>query len=81
MSTKMSEEAKVFNYKMAVYLEKTRDDERLTMQAVADKLEKPHSFIGKIENQHRRLDVGEFVHYCQAIKQDPVMVLARLMIM
>lgn len=30
-----------------------------------------HSFIGKVEQGERRLDVVEFVRYCEALKLSP----------
>ena len=41
------------------------------MRSLAQVLGTPHSFIGKIENQERRLDVVEFVRYCTALEVDP----------
>jgi len=37
------------------------------MRDLAAKLDKPHSYIGKVEQQERRLDVVEYVQYCEAI--------------
>jgi transcriptional regulator with XRE-family HTH domain len=71
----MKEAAKQTNQKMSVYLKQVRQDERFTMRALAEILGTPHSFIGKIEQQGRRLDVGEFIHYCRAMNRDPVVVL------
>ena len=45
----MKEAAKQTNEKMAVYLKTLRQDENYTMRALAEILETPHSFIGKIE--------------------------------
>jgi transcriptional regulator with XRE-family HTH domain len=74
----MKEQAKLFNEKMAVHLKTLRQYEKFTMRSLAEVLETPHSFIGKIEQQGRRLDVGEFVHYCRALGKDPAQVLADL---
>jgi hypothetical protein len=41
------------------------------MRSLSEVLGTPHSFIGKVENQERRLDVVEFVRYCQALEVDP----------
>ena len=60
-----------FNVKLGEHLKIERTEQRYTMRALADKLETPHSFIGKIEQNSRRLDVGEFVQYCKALDIDP----------
>ncbi len=48
------------------------------MRSLAQIIGTPHSFIGKIENQERRLDVVEFVRYCNALEVDPTEGLALL---
>jgi len=30
------------------------------------------NLIGKVENNNRRLDIGEFIYYCHALDLDPV---------
>lgn len=40
-------------------LKKARIEAQLSQQAVADKLDKPQSYISKIESGERRLDVAE----------------------
>ena len=70
--------AKIQNEKMATHLKTIRQDESFTMRRLAEKIGSPHSFIGKIEQQSRRLDVGEFTLYCQALGRDPVEVFAEI---
>ena len=41
------------------------------MRSLAQVLGTPHSFIGKIQNQELRLDVIEFMRYCDALEVDP----------
>lgn len=60
-----------FNVKLGEHLKIERTAQSYTMRTLAAKLEKPHSFIGKIEQNNRRLDVGEFVQYCKALDIDP----------
>ena len=43
----------------------------MTMREVASKLKVPHSWVGKVELGDRRLDVLEFVRYCQILGADP----------
>jgi hypothetical protein len=41
------------------------------MRSLAQVIGTPHSFIGKIEHQERRLDVVEYTRYCNALDIDP----------
>jgi hypothetical protein len=68
----MKVKAKEINVKMAEHLKTLRLGDRYTMRQLAGVLGTPHSFIGKIEQQGRRLDVGEFILYCRAMGKDPV---------
>lgn len=43
----------------------------LTQQQVADILDKPQSYMAKIEGKDRKMDVVEFVEICKAIQQKP----------
>lgn len=59
------------NKKMADWLLKKRLEKDLSMRALATLIKEPHSFIGKVEQQTRRLDVLEFITYCDALEADP----------
>lgn len=58
--------------KLCKWLIQQRKIKDLTMREVAEIIDKPHSFIGKIEAGQRRLDVVEFVWYCQKLDLDPI---------
>lgn len=45
------------------WLREQRQAKGLTMRNVAELMEVPHSLIGKIECNQRRLDVGELIAY------------------
>lgn len=51
----------------------------LTQQDVADRLEKPQSFVAKIEGSERRLDIAEFIDYAHALEHDPVELLRAML--
>ncbi len=42
------------------------------MRELSDRLGVPHSFVGKIEQGERRIDVVEFIQYCEALGVSPV---------
>jgi transcriptional regulator with XRE-family HTH domain len=67
-----SDKAKEKHRKMSDHLRTVRKDNGLTMRALSLRLGTPHSFIGKIENQDRRLDIAEFVLYCEGLEKDPI---------
>jgi DNA-binding transcriptional regulator YiaG len=75
----MKNDAKLTNEKMATHLKQIRDQENLTMRSLAERIGTPHSFVGKIEQQGRRMDVGEFIHYCKAMQRDPTVELQAIM--
>lgn len=59
------------NKRLCSWLKQQRQLKKHTMRSLSEILGTPHSFIGKVENQERRLDVVEFVRYCQALEVDP----------
>ena len=50
----------------------------LSQRQLATRLEKPRSFVSKVETGERRLDVVEFIAYTQAIGCDPYELLRQL---
>tara|TARA_B100001971_G_scaffold123815_1_gene113985 strand:- start:230 stop:469 length:240 start_codon:yes stop_codon:yes gene_type:complete len=56
------------NYRKLIALLATKRKETgVTQQALAVSLKKPQSYIAKIENNDRRLDVIEFLAICEAL--------------
>ena len=53
------------------WLKKERKSRKLSMRDLAAIIDMPHQFIGKIESAERRLDVYEYVVYCEAMGVDP----------
>ena len=51
-------------------LKKARIEVGLSQQAVADKLDKPQSYISKIESGERRLDIAEMKRIAEIYKKD-----------
>ncbi len=50
---------------------KIRHTKNLTQIEVAERLNKPQSFVSKYENGERRLDIIEFLEVCKALETDP----------
>lgn len=59
------------NRQLTRWLRIQRRLQGLTMREVGERLFIPHSYISKIEHCERRLDIVEFVRYCQALGVDP----------
>ena len=56
-------------------LTKIRKDAKLTQAYVASQLNKPQSYIAKIERFERTLDVVEFVDLCRVVGADPAVLI------
>ena len=52
------------------WLRQQRETKGLTMREAGKLLSKPHSFIAKIETGQRRLDVIEYIWYCEKLGFD-----------
>ncbi len=57
--------------KLLKWLKEKRVEGRLTMRQLAVRLDVHHSWVGRVELGERRLDVMEFVRYCNALEADP----------
>lgn len=53
------------------WLKSQRKAQNLTMRDLSERIGKPHSFIQKVEQGERRLDVVEFIWYCKSLGIDP----------
>jgi len=53
------------------WLKEQRVNSGLTMRDLGEKLNLHHSIIGRIELGERRLDVVEWIEYCEALNADP----------
>ena len=53
------------------WLKQARQDQNFSMRALAERMDKPHSFVQKVEQGERRLDVVEYVWYCQQLGVKP----------
>lgn len=53
------------------WLKNEREARGLTLRDVAKIVGRHHSIIGKLEQSSRKIDIVEFVEYCQALGLDP----------
>lgn len=56
-----------------------RESAGFTQRALAERLKRPHSFVGRIEAGERRVDVIEFIEIARVLNADPHKMLDRLM--
>ena len=52
-----------------------RKAQELTQAQLAEKLEKPQSYIAKIESRERKLDIIEFFDLCYQLDEEPIAIL------
>jgi transcriptional regulator with XRE-family HTH domain len=52
-------------------LAQARKDAGIAQQKLADRLDRPQSFVAKIEGGERRIDVIEFIAIAKAIGREP----------
>ncbi|WP_407675209.1 helix-turn-helix domain-containing protein [Pasteurella atlantica] len=55
----------------------TRKKQGITQQQIANKLNKPQSYIAKIERCERKLDILEFIELCEAMNTSPITILQK----
>lgn len=60
-------------------LRQIRLDAGLSQRALAARLNVPHSWVAKVENGERRIDLIEFCWFASACGGDPVAILAGLL--
>lgn len=66
-------------YQMVIKaLREARVAGHITQEELGKALGRPQSFIAKVENGERRLDIVEFVHLCQLVGIDPVSIINKL---
>lgn len=53
----------------------TRKSRNITQVDLAKKLDKPQSFVSKVEGRERRIDIAEFFEICRALEANPIALL------
>ncbi|MCA6220071.1 helix-turn-helix domain-containing protein [Photorhabdus antumapuensis] len=59
-------------------LREARIAKGVTQENLAQALDRPQSFIAKVENGERRLDVVEFVHIAHLLSLEPSILIKRI---
>lgn len=57
--------------KLRAWLKGKRAEEGMSLRVIAELLGRHHSVVGKMEQDRRRIDIIEYVEYCQALGIDP----------
>ncbi|GKW36356.1 helix-turn-helix domain-containing protein [Pectobacterium carotovorum] len=59
-------------------LREARIAKGITQGNLALALDRPQSFIAKVENGERRLDIVEFIHIARLLSLDPANIIAKI---
>ena len=54
------------------WLKNQREEKGLSLREVGELVGRHHSVIGKMEQDRRKIDVVEYVEYCEALEIDPM---------
>jgi transcriptional regulator with XRE-family HTH domain len=65
--------------RLQALLAEVRKARKLTQSDVAERLDRPQSFVAKYEGGERRLDLVEFVEVAEALETDPCALLSNLL--
>lgn len=56
---------------LRAWMKQKREESGMSLRAVADVMNRHHSVFGKMEQNGRKIEIVEFVQYCQALGADP----------
>ncbi|MCG8314309.1 MAG: helix-turn-helix domain-containing protein [Pseudomonadales bacterium] len=56
---------------LRAWMKEKREAQGLSQRAVAELLGRHHSVVGKMEQNRRKIDLLEFIYYCEAIGAEP----------
>lgn len=74
-----TDNAKALHKHIPGVLKRLRAEKRLTMRNLSEAIGSPHSLVGKTEQTQRRMDIAEFVIYCEGLGVDPVKALKQIL--
>jgi transcriptional regulator with XRE-family HTH domain len=64
--------------RMMAALVEIREKAGVSQRELARRLDRAHSYVGRIETGDRRLDLPEFIEWCELLDADPVEVFQRI---
>jgi transcriptional regulator with XRE-family HTH domain len=65
--------------RMMAALVEIRRSAGVTQRELARRLKRAHSYVGRIEMGDRRLDLPEFIEWCELLGADPAEVFLRIL--
>lgn len=57
--------------KLRIWLKQKREERGLTLREASQLLGRHHSVIGKMEQDRRKIEILEFLLYCEVLGADP----------
>jgi hypothetical protein len=57
--------------KLRAWLKKHRADSGMSLREASDIMGRHHSVLGKMEQDRRKIEILEYVRYCQVLGADP----------
>ena len=56
---------------LRAWLKQRRSESGLTLREAAKSMGRHHSVVGKIEQERKKIEIVEFIKYCQTLGADP----------
>ena len=66
------------HHRVMAALADIRHEAGVTQRELAKRLERAHSYVSRIEKGDRRLDLPEFLQWCEVLGANPVEVIRRI---
>ncbi len=57
--------------RLRAWMKAKREESQLSLRDVAKIMGRHHSVLGKMEQDRRKIEISEFIEYCQALEVDP----------
>jgi len=57
--------------KLRAWMKQKRESSGLSLRAASSEMGRHHSVLGKMEQDRRKIEIVEFISYCEVIGADP----------